>query len=289
MALLGSLAGAALGVGAQALLPRRAHRPAPGDGGGLQPLVERDGLGRRSRRDHRAPVRRSFRCWPSATSRRWWCSGARSRGGSRCGRDPVRLFAAAALGAVTVAIACAQAPTWGSGFGFAAGVGVALLALLGRGLAPRPHRPPQRARALALRVAAGARQPVSPREPDRGRGARPGLRRVPPRHPVPRPAQPAAATCAWTRRRSGRTSCSSTSSRTSARAWRSGSSRPAWLRGEPVPIVPMRIQSIKGVDASRILAARLRGARAAGAGRCAASTGAPYRDVEAPTETHGRR
>src|SRR5206468_12561065 len=45
---------------------------------------------------------------------------------------------------------------------------------------------------LALRLAAGAREPAPPGEPDGVRGPGPRLRRLPPRHALPGPAQPAA-------------------------------------------------------------------------------------------------
>ena len=203
--------------------------------------------------------------------------------------DPARMAAAAGLVAATVAIACVQAPTWRAGFGFAAGVGVALLALWG----------------AAWLLARTVRRNVPARWPYVWRQGLANLHRPANQTVVVVLAMGFGAFLLDTLylvqdNLLGQLRVDTSAERPNVvlfdiqedqRAGVEARIRQAGLPPrEPVPIVPMRIQSIKGVDVSRILAPVSVGA---GRGRWAVRREyrSSIRDVEAPTETTvgGRR
>ena len=128
LALLGSAAGAAVGVAAQALLPRVVSGLVPVEVTRFAPswsaIAWGVGLGVTVALLFAAlPLLAIRGVSPLVVIRR----SAEGRVPLRS--DPLRLFAAGLLAAATVTIACVQAPTIRAGLGFAGGVGIALLAL----------------------------------------------------------------------------------------------------------------------------------------------------------------
>jgi putative ABC transport system permease protein len=128
LALIGSAAGAAVGVAAQALLPRVVTGLVPVEVTTFAPswtaIAWGVGLGVTVALLFAAlPLLAIRGVSPLVVIRR----SAEGRVPLRS--DPLRLFAAFLLAAATVTIACVQAPTLRAGLGFAGGVGVALLAL----------------------------------------------------------------------------------------------------------------------------------------------------------------
>ena len=127
LALIGSVAGAAIGIGAQALLPRVLAGLLPVAVTTFEPSWA--AVGGRGRGRHRRPALRGLPLLairgvsPLVVIRR------SVEGRVPLRKDPARLAAAALLVAATITIACLQAPTIRAGLGFAAGVGVALGAL----------------------------------------------------------------------------------------------------------------------------------------------------------------
>ena len=160
--------------------------------------------------------------------------------------DPWRVAAVTALAASTVALAALQVGSWRQGAIFSGGVAVALLVLWGASWALIRAARRWLPAALALRVAAGRRQPASALEPDDHRRARHRLRRLPAGHPLPGAVQPAAHAPAERRARRGPTWYCSTSSPTSSPPSSARLAAGGYPAAGPVPIVPMRIQSING-------------------------------------------
>ena len=166
-----------------------------------------------------------------------------------------RLAAAASLAASTVALAAL------AGRELAAGRGLRRrrrrsrsLRALGRGVAADPRRAALGSRALALRVAAGPRQPAPARQPDGHGRARHRLRRLPARHAVPGAGQPAPHAPAHRRPGAAQPGAVRHPARPAGRRSSSDARRRrATGRSAPVPIVPMRIQSVKGRPVPRSL------------------------------------
>jgi putative ABC transport system permease protein len=128
LALIGSAAGAAVGVAAQALLPRVVAGLVPVEVTRFEPswsaIAWGIGLGVTVALLFAAlPLLAIRGVSPLVVIRR----SAEGRVPLRS--DPLRLLAAGLLAAATVTIACLQAPTIRAGLGFAGGVGIALLAL----------------------------------------------------------------------------------------------------------------------------------------------------------------
>ena len=119
---------------------------------------------------------------------------------------------------------------------------------------PRPGPAPLLPAAPALPLPPGPRQPLPPGEPDADGRPRPRVRRLPAEHAPPRPAQPAPRSCGWTGATPAPTSCSSTCSPTSGRTSTARVSAQGPLTAPVVPIVPMRIQSLKGRPVAELLA-----------------------------------
>jgi putative ABC transport system permease protein len=288
MALLGSLAGAALGVAAQALLPRVLTGLLPVAVVAFSPswsaIAWGVGLGVTIALLFAAlPLLAIRQVSPLVVIRR------DAEGRTPLRSDPARLLAAAALVAVTVAIACVQAPTWRAGFGFAAGLGIALVALWG----------------AAWLLARTVRRNVPARWPYVWRQGLANLHRPANQTVVVVLAMGFGAFLLDTLylvqdNLLGQLRVDTSAERPNVvlfdiqedqRAGVEERIRQAGLPlREPVPIVPMRIQSIKGVDVGRILAPVSPGA---GRGRWAVRR--EYRssisDVEMATETtvDGRR
>ena len=282
MALLGSVFGAAIGVAAQALLPRVLTGLLPVAVVSFTPswsaIAWGIGLG--------VAVALLFAALPLLAIRQVSPLVVIRRsveGRIPLRSDPVRLVAAAALIAATVAIACAQAPTWRAGFGFAAGVGIALLALW----------------AAAWLLARTVRRSVPARWPYVWRQGLANLHRPANQTVVVILAMGFGAFLLDTLylvqdNLLGQLRVDTSAERPNVVLFdiqedqRAGVQERIRQSGlpprEPVPIVPMRIQSIKGVDVSRILAPVSVGA---GRGRWAVRREyrSSIRDVEAPTET----
>jgi putative ABC transport system permease protein len=282
MALIGSVIGAAIGIGAQALLPRVL--------GGLLPVAVIDfhpswsgvawgiGLGVTIALLFAAlPLLAIRRVSPLVVIRR----SADERPALRS--DPVRLAAAGALAAATIAVACLQAPTWRAGVGFAAGVGMALAILW----------------CAARLLASFVKRAVPARWPYVWRQGLANLHRPANQTVVVILALGFGAFLLDTLyvvqdNLLGQLRVDTSTERPNVVLFdiqedqRDGVE--ARMRQEglptraPVPIVPMRIQSIKGVDVSRILAPVSVGA---GRGRWAVRREyrSSYHDAPAPTET----
>jgi putative ABC transport system permease protein len=282
MALLGSLAGAALGVAAQALLPRVFRGLLPVAVVAFSPswsaIAWGIGLGVTIALLFAAlPLLAIRQVSPLVVIRR----GVEGRIPFRS--DPARLLAAAALVAATVAIACVQAPTWGAGFGFAAGVGIALIALWG----------------AAWLLARTVRRSVPARWPYVWRQGLANLHRPANQTVVVVLAMGFGAFLLDTLylvqdNLLGQLRVDTSAERPNVVLFdiqedqRDGVEQQIREAGlllrEPLPIVPMRIQSIKGVDVGRILAPASPGA---GRGRWAVRREyrSSIRDALAPTET----
>jgi putative ABC transport system permease protein len=282
MALLGSVIGAAIGVGAQALLPRVLTGLLPVAVVAFSPsgsaIAWGVGLG--------VTIALLFAALPLLAIRQVSPLVVIRRsveGGLPLRKDPVRLLAAAALVAVTIAIACVQAPTWRAGFGFAAGVGVALVALW----------------SAAWALARIVRRSVPARWPYVWRQGLANLHRPANQTVFVVLAVGFGAFLLDTLylvqdNLLGQLRVDTSTERPNVvlfdiqedqRAGVAERIRQAGLPPrEPVPIVPMRIQSIKGVDVGRILAPVSVGA---GRGRWAVRREyrSSIRDAAAPTET----
>ena len=282
MALAGSLVGAAIGVAAQALLPRVLTGLLPVAVVAFSPswsaIAWGIGLG--------VTVALLFAALPLLAIRHVSPLVVIRRaveGRIPLRSDPARMAAAAALVAATVAIACMQAPTWRAGFGFAAGVGVALVALWG----------------AAWVLARTVRRSVPAHWPYVWRQGLANLHRPANQTVVVVLAMGFGAFLLDTLyvvqdNLLGQLRVDTSAERPNVvlfdiqedqRAGVEDRIRQAGLPPrEPVPIVPMRIQSIKGVDVSRILAPVSVGA---GRGRWAVRREyrSSIRDALAPTET----
>jgi putative ABC transport system permease protein len=282
MALLGSIAGAALGVAAQALLPRVLVGLLPVAVVAFTPswsaIAWGIGLG--------VTIALLFAALPLLAIRQVSPLVVIRRsveGRVPLRSDPVRILAAAVLVAATIGIACVQAPTWRAGFGFAAGVGIALVALW----------------AAAWLLARTVRRSVPARWPYVWRQGLANLHRPANQTVVVVLAMGFGAFLLDTLylvqdNLLGQLRVDTSAERPNVVLFdiqedqRAGVEERMRKEGlparEPVPIVPMRIQSIKGVDVSRILAPVSVGA---GRGRWAVRREyrSSIRDVEAPTET----
>jgi putative ABC transport system permease protein len=282
MALLGSVIGAALGVGAQALLPRVLTGLLPVAVVAFTPswsaIAWGIGLGVSIALLFAAlPLLAIRQVSPLVVIRR------SAEGRTPFRSDPARLLAAAVLVAAVVAIASMQAPTWRAGFGFAAGVGVALVVLW----------------AAAWLLARTVRRNVPARWPYVWRQGLANLHRPANQTVVVILAMGFGAFLLDTLylvqdNLLGQLRVDTSTERPNVvlfdiqedqRAGVDARLRAAGLTPrEPVPIVPMRIQSIKGVDAGQILAPAAPGR---GRGRWAVRREyrSSIRDIEAPTET----
>ena len=283
MALVGSLVGAALGVAAQALLPRVLTGLLPVAVVAFSPswsaIAWGVGLG--------VTIALLFAALPLLAIRQVSPLVVIRRsveGRIPLRSDPVRLLAAAALVAATVAIACLQAPTWRAGFGFAAGVGVALVALWG----------------AAWLLARIVRRSVPARWPYVWRQGLANLHRPANQTVVVVLAMGFGAFLLDTLylvqdNLLGQLRVDTSAERPNVvlfdiqedqRAGVEERIRQAGLPPrEPVPIVPMRIQSIKGVDVSPHPRARRPWAPGRGRWAVRREYRSSIRDAEAPTET----
>ena len=282
MALVGSIIGAAIGVAAQALLPRVLTGLLPVEVLAFTPswsaIAWGIGLG--------VAIALLFAALPLLAIRQVSPLVVIRRsveGRVPLRSDPVRLAAAAVLVAATIAIACVQAPTWRAGFGFAAGVGVALLVLWG----------------AAWSLARIVRRSVPARWPYVWRQGLANLHRPANQTVVVILAMGFGAFLLDTLylvqdNLLGQLRVDTSAERPNIvlfdiqedqRAGVDEQLRAAGLPARaPVPIVPMRIQSIKGVDASRILApVNIEKGRGRWAVR--REYRSSIRDFEAPTET----
>ncbi len=282
MALLGSILGAAIGLAAQALLPRVL--------GGLLPVAVIDfhpswsgvawgivlGVGI-ALLFAALPLLAIRRVSPLVVIRR----SVEERSPLR--KDPARMAAAALLVAATIGVACLQAPTWRAGVGFAAGVGVALAVLWG----------------AAKLLASTVRRAVPARWPYVWRQGLANLHRPANQTVVVILALGFGAFLLDTLyvvqdNLLGQLRVDTSTERPNVVLFdiqedqRAGIDERLRQQGlpprEPVPIVPMRIQSIKGVDVSRILAPVSTGP---GRGKWAVRREyrSSIRDVAAATET----
>ena len=253
LALIGSAAGAAIGVGAQALLPRVVAGLVPVEVTTFAPswsaIAWGIGLG--------VTVALLFAALPLLAIRRVSPLVVIRRsveGRVPLRKDPARLAAAFLLAGATVAIACLQAPSVRAGLGFAGGVGVALATLWA-------------ASWLLTRV---VRHGVPARWPYVWRQGLANLHRPANQTVVVVLAMGFGAFLLDTLyvvqdNLLGQLRVDTSSERPNVvlidiqedqRAAVVDRIRAAGVPPrDPVPIVPMRIQSVKGVDASRILAA----------------------------------
>jgi len=282
MALLGSILGAALGVAAQALLSRVLTGLLPVTVVAFSPswsaIAWGIGLGVTIALLFAAlPLLAIRQVSPLVVIRR----SVEGRVPMRS--DPVRLLAAAVLVAATIGIACLQAPTWGAGFGFAAGVGIALILLW----------------CAAWLLARTVRRHVPAGWPYVWRQGLANLHRPANQTVVVVLAMGFGAFLLDTLylvqdNLLGQLRVDTTAERPNVvlfdiqedqRAGVEERMRAAGLAlRDPVPIVPMRIQSIKGVDVAHILApVSVEGGRGRWAVR--REYRSSIRDVEAPTET----
>jgi putative ABC transport system permease protein len=285
LALAGSVAGAAIGVGAQALLPKVVEGLVPVQVTEFAPswraIAWGVGLGVTVALLFAAlPLLAIRKVSPLVVIRR----SAEDRAPLR--KDPLRLAAAALLVAATIAIAIAQAPSVRAGVGFAAGVGVALVALW----------------AAAWLLARTVRRSVPARWPYVWRQGLANLHRPANQTVVVVLAMGFGAFLLDTLylvqdNLLGQLRVDTSEERPNVvlidiqEDQREGVMDR--IRGagipprEPVPIVPMRIQSIKGVDAARILSApeEARGPRRSPRWAVRREYRSTIRDAEGPTET----
>ncbi|HRP06911.1 MAG TPA: ABC transporter permease [Gemmatimonadales bacterium] len=191
MALLGSLAGAWLGVMLQQLLPRVLADFLPVDVRvvpSLSAMALGVGLGVWTAAAFALMPMLGIRSVaPLATLRR-------NTDPPRTRWDLPRILVAAALGASVLGLAVAQGGSWQMGRNFTLGIAVALLVLwvVSLLLIRTARRFTPMISPYLVRQGGGARQPAPPRQPDHHRGAGAGVRGVPAHHAVRGAGQPPA-------------------------------------------------------------------------------------------------